>query len=445
MRDAIITLLVFGSVPLILRSPMIGILVWSWLAYMNPHRLCWGFASTMPFSMVVALSTLLSVLFTKQDKKIPWTGEVIVLALFVAWMFITTVFALDPDDAWEQWSKVWKIQLVTFLTLMVMKDVKGLHLLVWAIAASLGFYGVKGGIFTILSGGGYKVWGPDGTFIGGNNEIGLALIMTLPLIRYLQMSSKPIWLRNGLLGAICLCVVSIFGTHSRGALMGVVAVIFFLVMKGKNRFLYTLLAVVGGVILFQFMPDSWHERMGTISSYEKDGSAMGRLNAWQFATNLAMDRLFGGGFEAFSPALFKLYAPNPNDFHDAHSIYFEVLGEHGFIGLALFLLLGGMTWLSSVRTIKAIGNNPELAQVADLLRMVQASLVGYAVSGAFLGMAYFDLYYALIAIVVMSGYVVKRHVVTVGAPTVVNPTIKNPTPRNRPRQRDFVRKPIGYD
>jgi probable O-glycosylation ligase (exosortase A-associated) len=408
---------------------------------MNPHRACWGFAVNMPFSQVVALALLISLLISKEDKKIPWTRETVLLVIFILWMLVTTIFALNPEDTWQQWNRVWKIQLVTFLTMMVMKDAHRLHLLVATIAASLGFYGIKGGVFTILSGGSYRVWGPENSFIGGNNEIGLALIMTIPLIRYLQLHSKPIWLKNSCLGAMALCAVAVLGTQSRGALLGIVAMGTFLVMKGKNRFLYMFLAVIGGVILYQFMPESWHERMGTIKSYDKDASAMGRINAWSFAINLATDRLLGGGFGAFTPDLFPLYAPDPLDYHDAHSIYFEILGEQGFIGLAMYLTLAIFTWRSATHFAKEADRYPELKQLADLLRMVQVSLVGYAVSGAFLGLAYFDLYYALIAIVVMSGYVVRKHVAEIqNGHSEPLQTVSTPSmPR---RARSFIRKPI---
>ncbi|MGZ8215956.1 putative O-glycosylation ligase, exosortase A system-associated [Methylomagnum sp.] len=440
MRDVIITLLVFGSVPFILRSPMIGILVWSWLAYMNPHRLCWGFATSMPFAYVIALTTLLSLLLSKENKKIPWTRESILLVIFVIWMFITTVFALNPDDAWPQWVKVMKIQFVTFLTMMVMKDFRRINLLVATIAVSLGFYGVKGGAFTIVSGGGMHVWGPAGTFIGGNNEIGLALIMTIPLIRYLQMQANTAKVKYACIGAMALSVLAVLGTQSRGALVGVVAMIIFLVMKGKNRFAYMMLAIISGIVLYQFMPESWHNRMSSISSYDKDASALGRLNAWGFAFNLASSRLFGGGFETFSPSQFLVYAPNPKDFHDAHSIYFEIMGEQGLIGLAIFLALGVCTWFSAGRIAEQADTHPDMQGLANLLRMIQVSLVGYVVSGAFLGMGYFDLYYALVAIVVMSGYVLRQHVAEARAGVSPSPPPSALAPLTQRKPRDFVRK-----
>src|SRR2546428_6902930 len=96
-----------------------------------------------------------------------------------------------------------------------------------------------------------------------------------------------------------------------------------------------------------------------------------------------------------------MYAPYPGDLHDSHSIYFEVLGEHVFVGLGLFLMLGLMTWRTASWVIRRARRDREKRWVADLAAMVQVSLVGYATAGAFLGLAYFDYYYTLVALVVL--------------------------------------------
>lgn len=118
------------------------------------------------------------------------------------------------------------------------------------------------------------------------------------------------------------------------------------------------------------------------------------------AFNLAKDNILGGGFECFRLPSFARYAPIWDDVHDAHSIYFEVMGEHGFIGLALFLSLGATALLSAKRIAKEAKQWNETRWMADLAAMIQVSLLGYAACGAFLGLAYFDLYYHLIAILV---------------------------------------------
>jgi probable O-glycosylation ligase (exosortase A-associated) len=160
------------------------------------------------------------------------------------------------------------------------------------------------------------------------------------------------------------------------------------------------------------MPQQWYDRMATIETYQQDDSALGRINAWRMAFNLAKDRPLGAGFESFRREMFARYAPDPGNVHDAHSIYFEVLGEQGFVGLALFLVLAVMTWFSAswiARHAKADGST---AWMADLARMIQVSLVGYATAGAFLGLAYFDYYYTLVAIVVLCKVHLEKHLAT---------------------------------
>lgn len=307
-----------------------------------------------------------------------------------------------------------KIQLMVFITLMIMRQPERIRMLTWVTAMSLGFYGVKGGIYTITTGGGGMVLGPPGSFIEGNTEISLALIMTLPLLRYLQLNSENKWIRRGLGIAMLLTAVSIVGSYSRGALVAGLAMGAFLWLKSRNKAATGMAIALVIPLLFAFMPEQWHDKMGTIKTYEEDRSALGRINAWYFAFNLANAHpITGGGFEAFTPELFQQYAPEPENFHDSHSIYFQVLGEHGYVGLFLFLTLLILAWRAGSQTIQLSRNRPELKWASDLAAMTQVSLIGYAVGGAFLGLAYFDFFYELVILLVLS----RAHVDSALAPT----------------------------
>lgn len=407
MRDIAVTLAVFGALPFILRWPWFGILVWTWLGFMNPHRMAWGFSTTMPFAMIVALTTLVAMLFSKEDKRIPWERESVVLMLFVGWMTVTTSFAIYPALAWVQFDKIIKIQVMIFIAMMLITTPLRLKLLVWTIALSLAFYGVKGGIFTIVHGGVYRVQGPPGTFIGGNNEIGLALAMTIPLLYFLARSVEWRWLRAIVYAMTVLTAIAAIGTQSRGALLGMAAMGTMFWLKSRQKILVAVLAGLSVMAILQIMPDMWFERMHTIQSYEEDKSAMGRINAWWMAFNLARDRFLGGGFETFQRGMFAMYAPDPTNWRDVHSVYFEVLGEHGFVGLALFLLLAVLTWRSASLVVRAARAVPERAWMADLATMVQVSMIAYLSAGAFLGMAYFDYYYNLVLIVVIAKAILR--------------------------------------
>jgi probable O-glycosylation ligase (exosortase A-associated) len=369
---------------------------------MNPHRLTWGVAYDFPFAQIVAIVTLGGLLFTKDRKSIPLNRVTIIWFVFLVWMSLSTLQALVPVDANWEWGRTMKIQLISLVTIILLFEKKHILQLVWVIVLSLGFFGIKGGVFGVLTGGQYRVYGPYGSFIEDNNTLALALIMTIPLMRFLAGQVEARWAKLAVILMALLTAVSVFASQSRGALVGGAAMVLFLVLKSRNKFrLLVPLVLIFGV-MWSFMPESWHERMGTISNYEQDSSAMGRVNAWTFAARLAADRpFFGGGYGAFTPELFYKYAPNPEDFHDSHSIYFEVLAEHGFGGLAIFLMLGYFTFRLGGSIIRSARGSPQLAWAADLAAMLQVGLIGYAATGAFLGLAYFDLYYHFIALMII--------------------------------------------
>lgn len=199
-----------------------------------------------------------------------------------------------------------------------------------------------------------------------------------------------------------LTAIAAIGTQSRGALLAASAMGLMLWWKSRNKFFTGLLVIAAVVTIAMFMPEAWYERMSTIKTYDQDESALGRINAWRFAWNLAMDRpLVGGGFETFQPWLFGIYAPEPDRVHDVHSIYFEMLGEQGFVGLFLFVLLGVLTWRTATRIRKVVALSTDIKSLSDLAAMLQVSLIGYAVGGAFLGLAYFDFPYHIMASVVI--------------------------------------------
>jgi probable O-glycosylation ligase (exosortase A-associated) len=394
--------MVFGALPFVFKRPWIGVLLWTWISYMNPHRLTWGFAFDFPFAMIVAIVTITAFLFSREKKEMPWTRETVLLLIFVGWMLFTTFFAWYPDLAWMEWNRAWKIQLFVVLTAILINDRQKLDWLIWVIVLSLGFYGVKGGVFTLASGGGFYVKGPVGSFIGGNNEMALALIMTMPLIWYLRSQAQNRWMRHGLAASMVLTAIAAIGSQSRGALLAILAMGLFLWLKSRHKMATGFLMILVVGVLAANQPQSWYDRMDTIQNYQEDRSVQGRFNAWHTAFNVASDRVIGGGFNVFQPETFSQYAPDPYDVHDAHSIYFEVLGELGFIGLALFLLMWLFVWFKAGRVISVCRGHPENKWAADLAAMAQVSLVGYAVGGAFLGLAYFDLPYHIMIMIVLA-------------------------------------------
>lgn len=418
MRAIALTIVVFGLLPLILYRPYVGILVWSWLGYMNPHKFAYGFAAQMPYAFIVAIVTLVAMLLSKEPKRIPWTRETILLAVLIAWMFMTTVFSLYPWLAWEQWDKVWRVMLMTYVTMMLINNEHRIKVLVFVIALSLGYFGFKGGIFVFRTGGNYAVMGPDNSFIADRNSIGLALIMTVPLLYFMYLQMRHWYTRHLLLAGTGLTLVAIVGTQSRGALVGICAMLLFYFMKARRKLVALLAVIPLAFVVYNVMPEKWFARMETIQNWEQDGSASERVRAWGNAVDLANFRFIGGGMRALVHWGGR----------DSHSIYFGMLGENGWPGLIMFLLLLFFTWRSASWVIRQCKGRPELDWARDLSAMIQVSLVGYMSAGAFLGLQYFDLFYHLVAIVVMTRVVVTAHVTQTAAVPVAATAVSRSPP-----------------
>jgi putative inorganic carbon (HCO3(-)) transporter len=401
MRDLILLGMVVAALPFACRHTWIGVLLWTWISIMNPHRLAWGFAMNMPFAAMAAGATVVSLFITKDKVRLVNNPAVIALILLTLWMVVTTLFAIYPDESWNDLKRTFKIQAMTLVAIAALRERRHIELFIWVIVISLGFYGFKGGLFTILTGGGQRVWGPPGGFIEGNNEVGLALVMVIPLMNYLRLTTTRKWVRNSLVALMMFTAIAVLGTQSRGAFLAISAMGVVLWLRSKEKALAAVVIGLAGLIFTAFMPASWEERMQTIGSTHQDASVMGRINAWQMTFHLANDRPLGGGFWIYTPDIFGKYAPVPDDVHAAHSIYFQILGEHGYLGLLLFLLVGAFTFATAAKIRKQARKREDAQWLYQLAGMMQVSMIGYAVGGSFLSLAYFDLPYDLMVIVVV--------------------------------------------
>jgi probable O-glycosylation ligase (exosortase A-associated) len=409
MRDIVLFTLFFAAIPFIVWRPTLGVFLWIWVSVMNPHRMTWGSAYDFYFAQIIAIATLVGMFFSRQPKRMPVTPVTVVLFLLTLWMCVTTLFALEPEHADPMWERVMKIQLMVFVSMYLLHSKRHVQTVIWIVAGSVAFFGVKGGLFTLESGGEYRVWGPPGSFIEENNSLALATIMTIPLLYYLSLLPLKGWMRWGLFGAMLLCGLSALGSYSRGGLLGITAMVAFLWSKTRTKFITGAVLVMLVPLAIGFMPEKWEDRMKSIQNYEHDDSSQGRINAWWMAFHLANDRpLVGGGFEPYNERTFSLYAPNPEDIHSAHSIYFQILGEHGYVGLGLFLLLWMLVWRDAAYIITQGRSRSDLQWAVDLARMIQVSIVGYAVGGAFLNLAYYDVPYYLIAALVITRLIVEK-------------------------------------
>jgi probable O-glycosylation ligase (exosortase A-associated) len=216
--------------------------------------------------------------------------------------------------------------------------------------------------------------------------------MCLPLLVYLAVNLPRKWMRLGVGVLIPMTALTVVFTHSRGGFLALAAVTLYMLARSKRRVAAAVMISMAVTFGTQFVSEEYYERLSTILNYESDGSAQGRLNAWEASYHMANDYpLVGVGLDNFT-LLFQHYAPDPEDVHVAHNTYLQILAEAGYIGLILYLLLlvtALWSMESAGRKARALG----YAWAESGARYLSASLVAFMVGGMFLNRAHFDLTY----------------------------------------------------
>ncbi len=411
MRDIILVFGVLAAALVGFRRPAFGMLTFAFLGFFNPHSFMWGFGRTFPLSQIVAISTILGALFSSERKKFPNQRETWLLVLLWGMFALSSFFAFYPDEAYPRLIGVSKILLMIVVGMVVINSEERLHSLIRVIGYSLGFYALKGGLFSVASGGGYIVYGPEESFLEANNAIGLALAMNIPILLYLLKTEQNNWLRRILKTMLFFSYPAIVCTYSRGAWIGMVVVTLLSVLKSKRKFTTVASSALAVIVLVTVLPliapERLFNRYDDLVEYKDESSAQSRFWNWEFCKRIGMERpLTGGGFNFTSIENYERYYPEflerwPGKQWTCHSTWLTVFGEHGFPGATLWLALLGCCF-SSLRQIRRYGrSNSDRIRYAYYADMIQNSLIGYIVIGTFLDVAYFDFFYYLVACIVI--------------------------------------------
>src|SRR4029077_4677154 len=181
--------------------------------------------------------TILGMFLSPGQKRLPVQRETILLMLLWGAFGVSTVFAIFPDDAFVKFTEVSKILLMIGVATIVISSEEKLYSLIRVIGYSLGFYGLKGGVFSVATGGAEIVYGPENSFLNSNNSIGLALAMNIPILLYLlkrEQSAKVRWLLKVML---VFTYPAIICRYSRGAWLGMIMVTAVGVLKSRRKFM----------------------------------------------------------------------------------------------------------------------------------------------------------------------------------------------------------------
>ncbi len=399
--------------PVSLVQPFVGVLLWCWISFMNPHRLVWGgIALVTPWAAAIAVATFMGCLVAREPKRFPVNALTILIIVFLILITITLPFALAPWQlVWLKYTTTFKSFLFLLMIAALLTSHERVHALVWIMVMSLAYFGIKGGAFTIIGGGVNTVLGPPSTMIADNNHLALGLLVSVPLMNYLRTESPHPLIRFGLAASIVLTLIAVLGSHSRGALLAIGAVAFYYWCKSSRKLVTAMVVIVavGGVVTF--MPQNWKDRMMTIEHYEKDKSAMGRLEIWHTAWVMARSRpLVGGGFDAtYTQAVVNRFTPGTG-WRAVHSIWFETLGETGFPTFSVWLgmLIAGAVYAR--RIVKMASGVAELRWCVNLAKMSQVSMIAFVTGGTFLSLEYWDFYFTILVAVAAVHSMVKAKV-----------------------------------
>lgn len=409
MRGYFVLLTVMVWVPIALFKPHVGILVWNWISHMNPHVGVGNFIETFPLLDAVAGVTIIGLFVSKEPRRLPSHPLLVALVLYFLWVAITTFFAMNTELALPKYIALMKVMLFCLMIMIVMQTPNRLRAFVWVMSLSLAYTAIKGGLFTLATGGGARVQGAGG-MMEDNNQLAMALAMFLPIAFYFYKHPPIDKLRYPMLGMSILTLAATVGTQSRGGLVALVAVMGMGFLKLKSKFKIMAVAVPIVIIGFTLLPDTWKNRMATTENAVEDQSFLGRVAMWKFGMNVAGEYpVTGGGFLVnFDEEARQIFMPAGYKGRAFHSIYFEVLGEHGYVGLLLFLTVMFTGYYAAGSTAKELRPYPDLHWLGDLSGALQISIVGYAVGGLTVNIATFDFYFHVMALIVVISVVSDR-------------------------------------
>ncbi|QOL50952.1 putative O-glycosylation ligase, exosortase A system-associated [Massilia litorea] len=421
MRDlfmlAVLPVMLYAMV----QRPFIAVGMWLWTALFYPNAWVYGIAGIPRYNLLFTGVAILSYLAWRTKPKIELTGVgALVLAFFVWTLASTTMSIGNQDVSWDYWIRFSKVVALFIAIVLVIKDKLHFDFVLWCVVLSVGFYADLETLKFIASGGGHKIVGLSGHVLGDRNELALAFVMTLPLCYYLwtEYGKRSRILNLGLLGTMALLALGVIGTESRGGFVALLMLGAYLYIKSDRKILLTILIAAFCIGASFYISSDYVARMDTITAAEQDDSFMTRVVAWKLSFIMAMQHpFFGGGIKAleyfpvWSELSKEFFAypwfytgtgfPNTTIARAAHSIYFQVLGDQGFVGLALYLGCLATSFLKAGGVARKARKRGAPAWLPTAAVMVQLSIFAFAVGGAALSLAYFDLIFALFGLVVV--------------------------------------------
>jgi putative inorganic carbon (HCO3(-)) transporter len=417
LRSILLLFVYISFLGLGVSAPFIATLGYVWVDTFRPQDVSYVILNQVPVAMVMG-AVAVALYFVFDRRAVPKLRAITVLQLaFAAWITLTTTLALIPDVAWEKWDWAFKtVMFSAFIPLTIRSRVQieaFLQVYMFSLAANLVPFGLK----MAISGGGY---GQDLSLGGGNtglsegSTLAAVSVMTIPIYLYLRQHAilvpKTILFRSVYFVLAGLAVLTTIGTFERTGLIGLLTLGIVALVKSRRKILTLLVGLIVSGIAAYAMTDAWTARISTIGDYAKESSALARILVWRWTLDFASSHPFGGGFGAYRLDHIELPDGAIRFGVAFHSIYFEVLGEQGWIGLFLFLSIAAASLLALQRASKQARPHAELSWCRDLVATIQVSLIVLLVCGSFIGIAFQPMIPYLFAMAVSASEYVRRAV-----------------------------------
>ncbi|MFN2259088.1 MAG: putative O-glycosylation ligase, exosortase A system-associated [Parasphingopyxis sp.] len=409
-----------------LKRPFLFVCAYIYVDIVAPQRISYGLFSSLPVSFIVFGLAIAGWLITDKKADMRIAPRQILLLLLLGYCGLTTFYIAEfAEEAFDKWDWVWKSMIFAIFLPLTLRTRLRIESVLLFIVLALAAIVIGAGIKTVFGGSGYGSFAmmvDDNSGIYEDSTLSTAAIMAIPLILWLTRHGtifKPDkWVYIFAGGLIFACLLTPIGTQARTGLVcaGFLAVL--MLRDVKRRGLFVAGAALAGLVALPLLPAAFSERMGTISNYQADESAGTRIAVWSWTLDYVQEHPLGGGFDAYRGNNLNYYPRDASlsaggDVRTVnrrlvtdkgrayHSAYFEMLGEQGWIGLALWLSihLAGLVRMEWLRRHYRGDKAPEgFGWVSPLATALQQAQLVYLLGALFVGIAFQPVFLMLLSV-----------------------------------------------
>ncbi len=431
MRDLAFVAFLVALVGMGFRRPFLLVLGYVYVDIVSPQRLTYLLLNTVPISLIMVVFAVVGWALFDDKKDTRVVPRQILMLILLVYCGVTTSQADFPLEALAKWDWAWKalaFGIFLPLTLRTKLRIEALALFMILSAASII---IVGGIKTVASGGGYgalnlMVANNSGLYEGSIiSTVAIAIIpLILWLVRFGTIFPTDWRVKTFGYALVFACLLIPVGTQARTGLICIAVLAILMLRSTRRRMLYVTGVVVAALIAIPLLPSSFTDRMDTIKGYKSDASAGTRLAVWAWTWDYVKDHPFGGGFDAYRQNKIQVVTQSiegggaqtdvstsvENDQARAyHSSYFEMLGEQGFAGLFLWLVIhgGGLIRMEILRA--RFKKRAGLEWLSSLANALQQGHFVYLIGSLFVGIAFQPFVYMLVGLQIgLDTYAARR-------------------------------------